>query len=72
MFQDDQQFWFDTLRHLGLAVHGGSDVREREAEGHRRIGCGLPLRCPGSRVAGPARPWTSGVLQKPEQVPLTP
>ncbi|SED48188.1 hypothetical protein SAMN05428945_5028 [Streptomyces sp. 2224.1] len=46
MFQDDQQFWFDTLRHLGLAVHGGSDVRDREADGHRRIGCGLPLRCP--------------------------
>ncbi|UXX98143.1 hypothetical protein N7U49_48520 (plasmid) [Streptomyces sp. AD2-2] len=23
MFQDDQQFWFETLRNLGLAVYGG-------------------------------------------------
>jgi hypothetical protein len=28
MFQDDQQFWFETLRNLGLAVYGGSDVGE--------------------------------------------
>jgi hypothetical protein len=26
MFQDHQQFWFETLRNLGLAVYGGSDV----------------------------------------------
>lgn len=28
MFQDDQQFWFETLGNLGLAVYGGSDVGE--------------------------------------------
>ncbi|MBV9844217.1 MAG: hypothetical protein JOZ47_03960 [Kutzneria sp.] len=28
MFHDDQQFWFETLRNLGLAVYGGSDVGE--------------------------------------------
>lgn len=28
MFQDDQQFWFETLRNLGLAVYGGADVGE--------------------------------------------
>lgn len=28
MFQDDQQFWFETLRNLGLAVYEGSDVGE--------------------------------------------
>ncbi|MET7684262.1 hypothetical protein [Streptomyces sp. NPDC005423] len=28
MFQDDQQFWFETLRNLGLAVYGGSDGGE--------------------------------------------
>lgn len=28
MFQDDQQFWFETLRNLGLAAYGGSDVGE--------------------------------------------
>ena len=28
MFHEDQQFWFETLRNLGLAVYGGSDVGE--------------------------------------------
>ncbi|MFL6055924.1 MAG: hypothetical protein ACJ72W_23920 [Actinoallomurus sp.] len=28
MFQDDQQFWFETQRKIGQAVYGGSDVGE--------------------------------------------
>lgn len=28
MFPGDQQFWFEILRNLGLAVYGGSDVGE--------------------------------------------
>jgi len=28
MFHEDQQFWFETLRNLGFAVYGGSDVGE--------------------------------------------
>lgn len=28
MFQDDPAFWFETLRNLGLAAYGGSDVGE--------------------------------------------
>ncbi|GAB1333062.1 hypothetical protein ACE1SV_74010 [Streptomyces sennicomposti] len=32
-FQDDQRFWFETLRDLGLAVHGGSDAGEVAAPG---------------------------------------
>ncbi|MFI2352784.1 alpha/beta hydrolase family protein [Streptomyces sp. NPDC019443] len=28
MFQDDPPFWFETLRNLGLAVYGGSDIGE--------------------------------------------
>ncbi|MDQ0808665.1 hypothetical protein QFZ63_000379 [Streptomyces sp. B3I7] len=28
MFRDDQQFWFETLRDLGPALHGGSDIGE--------------------------------------------
>lgn len=28
MFHDDPSFWFETLRNLGLAVYGGSDVGE--------------------------------------------
>jgi len=28
MFPEDQQFWFETLRNLGFAVYGGSDVGE--------------------------------------------
>lgn len=35
MFQDDQQFWFETLRNLGLAVYGGSDVGEVVATASR-------------------------------------
>lgn len=26
MFHDDPPFWFETLRNLGLAAYGGSDV----------------------------------------------
>ncbi|MFE7773294.1 hypothetical protein ACFU5O_05240 [Streptomyces sp. NPDC057445] len=26
MFHDDPPFWFETMRNLGLAVYGGSDV----------------------------------------------
>ncbi|WP_194896830.1 alpha/beta hydrolase family protein [Catenulispora pinisilvae] len=28
MFPDDEQFWFETLRNLGFAAYGGSDVGE--------------------------------------------
>lgn len=28
MFHDDPPFWFETLRNLGLAAYGGSDVGE--------------------------------------------
>ncbi|MFI1364168.1 hypothetical protein [Streptomyces griseochromogenes] len=28
MFRDDPAFWFETLRNLGLAAYGGSDVGE--------------------------------------------
>ncbi|MBP2054305.1 hypothetical protein J2Z21_007308 [Streptomyces griseochromogenes] len=35
MFHDDQQFWFETLRNLGLAVYGGSDVGEVVATASR-------------------------------------
>ncbi|KRV50782.1 hypothetical protein AQ490_13500 [Wenjunlia vitaminophila] len=34
MFQDDQQFWFETLRNLGLVVYDGSDVGGQERGYH--------------------------------------
>jgi hypothetical protein len=33
MFHDDSAFWFETLRNLGLAVYGGSDVGDVVATG---------------------------------------
>ncbi|MET7987710.1 alpha/beta hydrolase [Streptomyces sp. NPDC005281] len=35
MFQDDPAFWFETLRNLGLAAYGGSDVGEVVATASR-------------------------------------
>ena len=32
LFEDNQQFWFETLRVLGHATYGGSDVGEATAE----------------------------------------
>ncbi|MGB8406958.1 MAG: alpha/beta hydrolase [Mycobacterium sp.] len=37
MFHDDQQFWFETLRNLGLATYGGSDVGEVVATAARVV-----------------------------------
>lgn len=35
MFHDDPAFWFETLRNLGLAAYGGSDVGEVVATASR-------------------------------------
>jgi hypothetical protein len=45
LFEDNQQLWFETLRVLGHAAYGGSDIEGVIATAERIY-----------RVA-PARPW---------------
>jgi hypothetical protein len=63
MFHDDQQFWFETLRNLGLATYGGSDVGEVVATASRVV--------PGDyhRLSsrGGKRAWRQGISRRDPQ-----
>jgi hypothetical protein len=62
MFHDDPAFWFETLRNLGLAAYGGSDVGEVIATASRIDPARLPP-CVGG-AAGREPP-----LARPRRVP---